>query len=257
MLCNPCETAGGTTAEWMVVCEVVGLSAQSWDTAGVNAVVSFMGQQRWTQSFDLEKIQLYLATQWRMIKRTETPMMIRQMKWMELVTTLTMTRKEMILMMMKIIRHSYSHNTCKSLVTGDNRLTAFSGVICCWDAQEVKPELVERILPPTSDNEDNDSEPWLELCEGHWVVWVSSPVTVGEIWLWSRLTGCLTVPAMTVKTEEKAGCPDKPSPLDSESPSEWTAEKGTSSATDRWVNGWTRAAVAAGSLGRDEEPEAS
>lgn len=62
---------------------------------------------------------------------------------------------------------------------------------------------------------------------------------------------------MTVKTEEKAGCPDKPPPSDSESPSEWTTEKGTSSATDRSANGRAGAAVTAGSLGSDEEPEAS
>lgn len=61
---------------------------------------------------------------------------------------------------------------------------------------------------------------------------------------------------MTVRTEEKAGWPDKPSPSDSES-SEWTTEKGTSSATDRSANGRAGAAVTAGSLGRDEEPEAS
>lgn len=60
---------------------------------------------------------------------------------------------------------------------------------------------------------------------------------------------------MTVKTEEKAGCPNKPSP--SGSPSEWTTEKGTASATDRSGNGCTGAAVGAGSLCKDEEPEAS
>lgn len=62
---------------------------------------------------------------------------------------------------------------------------------------------------------------------------------------------------MTVKTEEKAGRPDKPSTSDSESPSRWTTEKGTSSATDRSANGCAEAAVTAWSLGKDEEPEAS
>lgn len=107
-----------------------------------------------------------------------------------------------------------------------------------------------RIPSSKYDNEDV-SELRLKLREGHWVVWGSSPVTVGEVLL------CWPVPAMTVRTEEKAGCPDKASPSDSESPSEWTSEKGTSSATDRSANGRAGAAGTAGPLGRDEEPEAS
>lgn len=102
---------------------------------------------------------------------------------------------------------------------------------------EVRPELARVILPPAETDEEDVSEPRLEVREGHWVVWVSSLVMVGEVLLSSRLSGCLRVPAMAVKTEEKAGCPDKPSPSDSESPSEWTAEKGTSSATDRSASG--------------------
>lgn len=60
-----------------------------------------------------------------------------------------------------------------------------------------------------------------------------------------------------VKTEEKAGCPDKPSPSESEWLSEWTTGKGTSSAADRSADGWAGMPVSAGSLGKGEEPEAS
>ncbi|KAI4830394.1 hypothetical protein KUCAC02_002025 [Chaenocephalus aceratus] len=114
---------------------------------------------------------------------------------------------------------------------------------------EVRPELAGGIISPADDDEKEIFEPWLELCEGHWVVSLSSLVMVGEVILCSRLSGFLTVPAITVKTEEKAGCPDKPSP--SESPSEWTTEKGKS------ANGWAGAAVTAESPGKDEKPEAS
>lgn len=49
---------------------------------------------------------------------------------------------------------------------------------------EVRPELAGWVLSPADDDDDDDiSEPWLELCEGHWVVWVSSPVSVGEVLL--------------------------------------------------------------------------
>ncbi len=48
---------------------------------------------------------------------------------------------------------------------------------------EVRPELTGRLRSPVDDNEEDISEPWLELCEGHWVVWVSSLVIVGEVLL--------------------------------------------------------------------------
>lgn len=43
---------------------------------------------------------------------------------------------------------------------------------------KVKPELA-----PTCDDEEDMSEPWLELREGHWVVWISSLVIVGKVLL--------------------------------------------------------------------------
>lgn len=81
------------------------------------------------------------------------------------------------------------------------------------------------------------------------MVWVSSLVIVGKVPPSSRLAGCLTVPAMTVKTEEKAGFPGKPSAPPS--------DKGTTSATDWSAGGRAGVAVAARSVCSDEEPEAS
>lgn len=50
------------------------------------------------------------------------------------------------------------------------------------DVVDVRPELAGRILSPADDDEEEDiSEPWLELCEGHWVVWVTSLVIVGKV----------------------------------------------------------------------------
>lgn len=50
------------------------------------------------------------------------------------------------------------------------------------DVVDVRPELAGRILSPADDDEEEDiSEPSLELCEGHWVVWVTSLVIVGKV----------------------------------------------------------------------------
>ncbi|KAI9542711.1 hypothetical protein NQZ68_017722 [Dissostichus eleginoides] len=49
------------------------------------------------------------------------------------------------------------------------------------DMLEVRPELAGGIISPADDDEKEIFEPWLELCEGHWVVSVSSLVMVGEV----------------------------------------------------------------------------
>lgn len=87
--------------------------------------------------------------------------------------------------------------------------------------------------------------------EGKNMVGSSSLVMVGEVRLCA--TGRLAVSAMTVKTEEKAGCPEKLSPLDSEAPLKVRSEKGTAPIADKPASG----RGAAESPKRDEEPEAS
>lgn len=89
--------------------------------------------------------------------------------------------------------------------------------------------------------------------EGNKMVGSSSLVMVGEVRLCA--TGRLAVSAMTVKTDEKAGCPEKLSPLDSEAPPKVRSEKGTAPTADRPDSG--RRAAVPGSPTRDEEPEAS
>ncbi|KAJ4946763.1 hypothetical protein JOQ06_008809 [Pogonophryne albipinna] len=39
---------------------------------------------------------------------------------------------------------------------------------------EVRPELAGGIISPADDDEKEIFEPWLELCEGHWVVSLSA-----------------------------------------------------------------------------------
>lgn len=260
VLCSPCVTAGGSTSEWVVDCVVVRLFVQPRDTAGNNVAVSVWGTGLETILWPTDEVAALLLhpvednTENRDTSDDNTEEVDGADEYIDKdndgdETVDDETDGAFLFPSIK--------DTCDGLETADAMVTGRGGVGCWWDMLEVRPELAAWVLPPADDDEEDISEPWLEICEGHSVVWVSSLVIVGEVLLWSRLIGCLTVPAMTVKTEEKAGCPDKPSPSDSASPSEWTTEKGTSSATDRSANGWTGAAVTAGSLCKDEEPEAS
>lgn len=71
--------------------------------------------------------------------------------------------------------------------------------------------------------------------EGNTTMGSSSLVMAGEVRLCTA--GRLTVSAMTVKTDEKAGCPEKLSPLDTEAAPKVRSEKGTAPAADRPASG--------------------
>lgn len=104
---------------------------------------------------------------------------------------------------------------------------------------------------PTLDAELFEGEGTVD--EGNNMVGSSSLLMVGEVRLCE--TGRLAVSAMTVKTDEKAGCPEKLSPLGSEAPVRARSEKGTAPTADRPGSG--RGAAGTESPTRDEEPEAS
>jgi len=74
-----------------------------------------------------------------------------------------------------------TNDSCDGLEMAEPMAT--SGIVCLSDMLKIRPELALWILSPTKDGEEDMSKPWLELREGHWVVWVSSLLIVGKVLL--------------------------------------------------------------------------
>lgn len=157
---------------------------------------------------------------------------------------------------LEVMREPSSYPLMTKLVAWRRLSLEFKWCVFQTHKKKHTPELAWRILSLKNDNVEDETECRLEFHEGHWVVWISSLLMVGNVPVWSRLVGYLTVPAITVRTEEKAGRPDKPFPSVFDSPSEWTIRKGTSSGGCSATE-WAGESGNAGSLCKGEEPEAS
>lgn len=125
------------------------------------------------------------------------------------------------------------------------------GTTSLWLGKEKSVVVAVVVDSPTLDAELLEGEETVD--EGNNMVGSSSLVMVGEVRLCQ--TGRLAVSAMTVKTDEKAGCPEKLSPLNSEAALIVRSEKGTAPTADRPATG--RGAAGTESAPKDEEPEAS